>query len=170
MFVYCGNNPVVYFDPLGNYYTALDIDDGGISKSSLYEFIGSGGNGTGSNSDIWDMFVQSMQDAASGLSMASGHKYTGNPEKHHILSNKHSKYTPQYQEILERNDMMLNQRENIVELTGHHGRHSNAYHDLMLNALITVEEISCGNQEEFYKGFMLIVDFVKENPWLPYAK
>ena len=66
--------------------------------------------------------------------------------------------------------MSLNSRENIIELQGHHGRHTNAYHELMLDSLAEVDSIAAGNVEVFYEGIMIIVDFIRENPWITYAR
>ena len=114
--------------------------------------------------------MRSLQCAADGLSMAAGSRKIYKTENHHVFSNKHSRYTPQYKEIMERNNMTLTQKENIIALEGHSGRHTTAYHEFMLNALINLDSLSGGNASVFYEGFMLIVRFLMDNSWLPYAK
>lgn len=66
--------------------------------------------------------------------------------------------------------MSLENSMNVVPLKGHSGRHTTAYHDFMLSNLRELDAIAMGNQDVFKKGFFLIVDFLVENPWLPYAK
>ena len=131
---------------------------GGLSIAS------SGGSST------WELFLQSLKDAASGLTMAAGHNSFTGTERHHIFSNKNKKYTPQYKEIADRYNYSLSQQENIVALEGHHGRHSNAYHNYMLQCLKALDIYAAGDSAEFLRGIAAIADLIIEKPWIPYAK
>ena len=102
--------------------------------------------------------------------MATGRRNNPSSERHHALSNKHKSYTPQYQEITDRYNMSLDAKENIVELQGHRGRHTNAYHYFMLEALTNLDSIANGNTDTFYEGFRIIIQFLVDNDWLPYAR
>ena len=141
---------------------SFDCDDetNELSNNDINDWTGGG----------WESFSQTLHHAARGLNMAMGNKNPMYTEYHHIFSNKNKTYSPQYQEILDRYNMSLDSQENIVELGGHRGRHTNAYHDFMLNALIGADQIAQGNLDEFDIGFMIIVDFLLTHQGLPYAK
>ena len=162
MFAYCNNNPVIYLDRDGMALELVDLDP----ENDLYEQdIGPTGAG-----GQWSSFTSTLKSAAKGLNMAMGVKDTSRTEKHHVASNKNQRYTPQYKEIFDRYNMLLNAKENIVPLEGHSGRHTNAYHNFIFTSLCELDAIAKGNSQVFYEGFMVIVDFLRENPWLPYAK
>lgn len=141
---------------------SFDCDDENddLSNNNINDWAGGG----------WDGFRQSLNHAARGLNMAMGNKNPLYTEYHHVFSNKNKTYSPQYQEILDRYNMSLDNQDNIVELGGHRGRHTNAYHNFMLDALIAADKIAQGNPEEFYKGFIIIIDFLLGHPGLPYAR
>ena len=163
MFAYCRNNPVCRIDVSGTADANAYNNDGEVMSSDEWEDRDGGGG-------FWDSFVQSMQDAANGLNMAMGGRHFTSSERHHVLSNKHKTYTPQYKEVTDRYNMELSMKENIVELQGHSGRHTNAYHNFMLSSLNNLDAIANGNIPRFNEGFLLIVDFLKNNPGLPYAR
>ena len=160
MFVYCRNNSVSRKDVAGTMSFDCADDTNDLSNNDINDWSGGG----------WEGFRQSLHHAARGLNMAMGNKNPMYTEYHHIFSNKNKTYSPQYQEILDRYNMSLDSQENIVELGGHRGRHTNVYHDFMLNALIGADQIAQGNLDEFYIGFMIIVDFLLTHQGLPYAK
>lgn len=165
MFAYCRNNAVSRIDITGTADAAHYRDDGRIFSSDDL-----GKHGGGGSSGMWDAFWQSMQDATKGLSMAVGGRNALSSERHHILSDKHKTYTPQYKEIADQYNMSLNSIENIVILQGHHGRHTNVYHNFMLGTIISLDIIANRNPEIFREGFAVIAAFLKENPGLPYAR
>ena len=154
--------PAIYLDRDGRSLDQVDFD----SREDLDE-QDIGPTGAGSQ---WSMFTSTMRSAVKGLNMAMGMKNTSSTEKHHAASNKNKTYTPQFKEIFDRYNMSLNAEENIIPLEGHSGRHTNAYHNFILMSLSELDAIARGNSQLFYEGFMLIVDFVRDNPWLPYAK
>ena len=162
MFAYCNNNPVIHLDRDGRSLDHVDFD----SRDDLDEQdIGPTGAG-----GQWASFTSTLRCAAKGLNMAMGVKDTSKTEKHHIASNKNQKYTPQFKEITDRYNMSLNAKENIISLEGHSGRHTNAYHNFVLISLRELDAIADQNCQVFYEGFKVLVEFIRENPWLPYAK
>ena len=166
MFAYCRNNPVSRKDPTGmlEECTKDSSDDNNPLNDMGGVYHGGAGGG------IWRAFMRTLQSAADGLKMASGQKITTVSENHHIFSDKNKTYTPQYKEIAERYDMSLNSQENMLYLQGHKGRHTNAYHDLMLTTLKNLDLIANGNPSIFYEGMAIIKAFIELNPALPYAK
>lgn len=88
-------------------------------------------------------------------------------ENHHILSNKHSFFTPQFESIVNRFGLKLSESWNIIPLEDHHGRHTNAYHQYVLEEIIRIAE-SSSNAAAFLKGFQIVVDALNNNPHLPY--
>ena len=111
-----------------------------------------------------------MQSAADGLNMAIGQRNMSHVEQHHLLSNKHQIYTPQYKEITDRYGYRLDHSSNIVSLSGHQGRHTNAYHDFMYLSITELDNIAAGSPTLFVDGMIKIGQFVSDHPWLPYAK
>ena len=165
MFAYCRNCPASRIDTAGLADAdCFDTDGAPLSSDELEDRKGGGGSG------FWSTFWQSMEDATSGLSMAMGGRNNLSSERHHVLSNKNKTYTPQYKEITDRYDMKLSASENIVELQGHRGRHTNAYHDFMLGSLKELDAIAKGNKAVFYDGFKVMVAFLLEHESLPYAR
>ena len=162
-FAYCLNQPVDLSDPTG-FASPHDFDDD-LDHDSPYTDSLAGGGG-----DFWGSFRRNLQAAADGLNMAMGKRNLPSLEKHHLFSNKNRKYTPQYEEIVKRYDMSLNSVDNIVVLEGHKGRHTNAYHEYMLDMLTELDSIADGRIELFYEGFDILKEFILDNPWLPYAK
>ena len=130
---------------------------------------GGGSNHGGGNSAL-SIFKQSLQDAASGLTMATGSKVYIGTERHHIFSDKSQKYTPQYKEITDKYEFKLNQEENIIDLENHKGRHTNAYHEFMLEGLAALDNYAGGDRTRFLEGMLVIAGFLSENKWLPYAR
>lgn len=62
----------------------------------------------------------------------------GNPvETHHIASDKSIKsgYTKKYKEIFDNANMSLSDPDNLIDLPNHHGRHTNAYKDAVLDKI-----------------------------------
>ena len=72
--------------------------------------------------------------------------------------------------IMDRYDMAFDNQLNTVDLKGHRGRHTNAYHEFMLCTLISLDYMAAGSKELFYEGMKIIGDFILDNIGLPYAK
>ncbi len=166
MFAYCRNNPVCRKDASGTQDLSIFLDDGSdgdvdcspIDPDDVYQ----GG--------CWGSFRRALQDAADGLNMAMGQRNMSHTERHHVFSDKNKTYSPQYKEVADRYNYKLSQEENMVSLPGHKGRHTKAYHNLMLWSIYLLDCIACGDQEIFMEGIKVIGQFVEDNPWLPYAK
>ncbi len=173
LFVYCGNEPILRIDCSGTDSTKgddLDIADDQMENLEGGQGFFGGGSGGSWGGSSWASFMSTLRSAASGLSMVSGNRDFSYTERHHIFSDKNKTYTPQYREIMERYDMSLRSRENIVELPGHRGRHSIQYHKIMLSSLQELDIIADGDILAFHDGLQMIADFLKENWWIPYGK
>ena len=164
MFAYCRNNPVCRIDISG----AADADCYNNDPLDEEEILGMDGGGGPSS---WDLFLQCLDCASSGLSMAVVERRVhAGTERHHIVSDKHSKYTPQYKEITDRYNYSLSQQENIVDLENHKGRHTNAYHEFILTGLQAADEYAGGDSTKFIDCMHAIAKYVEDNSWLPYAR
>ena len=89
-------------------------------------------------------------------------------EKHHFLSNKNKKYTPQFEAITNKYGLDLNKSWNIRPLTGHRGRHTNAYHEYMLDQIRSIDAIANGDKAQFLSSFNKIIDLISNNPAMAY--
>ncbi len=90
-------------------------------------------------------------------------------EDHHILSNKNSKYTPQFEKIVSEYGLDLDDDWNIIELPNHHGRHTSAYHEYVLEQTKNIASNS-KTTDQFLAGFQTVVETIKKNPRMPYWK
>jgi hypothetical protein len=124
------------------------------------------GGGGGS----WDIFLRTLQSAADGLSMAMGQRNYSKSQLHHVVPHSHKKYSPEHKEIADRYNYELASQENIISLNGHCGRHTKEYHDFISLGLNELDRIAIGSKSAFHEGMGIIKEFVKNNPWLPYAK
>ena len=168
LFAYCGNNPISRFDSSGA--SSEDFDGKPNNIMSDVPMLCGGGSSHGGGAGALSIFKQSLKDAASGLTMATGQKAFTGSEYHHIYSDKNKVYTPQYREITDRYHFSLNQQENIVELENHRGRHTNVYHDFMLETLISLDKYAGGDSTRFLEGISVITEFLTEYTWIPYAR
>lgn len=165
MYNYCWSNPVVLSDSAGmDPLTQTIVDDS--TPWDDHEHYGCGGGGGGG----WGAFIRTMQSAANGLTMPMGRTNMALTERHHLYSNKNKTYTPKFKAITDKYGVSLNGSDNIVLLPGHKGRHTNAYHELMLLSLEQIDAIAAGNVAVFLEGLGIMRDFLKDNPWLPYGK
>ena len=173
LFAYCGDNPVNRIDTSGTESERLDdldLDDDEVTER------GGGGQGNrghyrgghGSSCGTWSSFRSTMQAAAGGLQMASG-SHQGF-ERHHFLSNKNTTYTPQYKEVTDRYNAELDQSWNTEYMYHHQGRHTNAYHNFMLQMLYEVDYVAQGDPMLFAEGFSILKDFIIANDWVLYAR
>ena len=167
MFAYCLNNPVSRIDISGAASISVTTGEELPWNDMLSDNLGSGGGAGGS---FYNCFRSTLQSAANGLNMAVGQRNMSVSEKHHIFSDKSKVYTPQYKEIMDRYDMAFDNQLNTVDLKGHRGRHTNAYHEFMLCTLISLDYLAAGSKELFYEGMRIIGDFILDNIGLPYAR
>ena len=164
MFAYCRNNPVRRIDIAGNTdHDCLDTDP--LDEENLLK-DSQGGGGPSS----WSIFLQSLDDATSGLTMPTNRKIYSGSERHHIISDKSNTYKPQYKEVTDRYNYSLHQRENIIPLENHKGRHTNAYHNFILTGLYALDRYADGDPTLFICGMEAIAEYIREKPWLPYAR
>lgn len=84
-------------------------------------------------------------------------------QTHHFLTNKNSKYTHQFEEVVEKYDLKLDGAWN-KELMPHRGRHPNDYHDYMLNSIREIDNMASGNQSVFLSGFSDLKKEIINNP------
>ena len=169
MFAYCRNNPVIRSDDTGTNPLERILDDDNTTPWNDYENISRCPGGSGGST--WGAFLRTLRGAAHGLTMPMNRTNMARMENHHILSNKNSTYTPQFTKIVyDKYGIPLNDPANIVSLPGHKGRHTNAYHDIMLWSLEELDFIANGNVDIFLEGFGIMREFLKENAWLPYGK
>ena len=70
---------------------------------------------------------------------------------------------------MDRYNYDLDHGYNTIELSGHRGRHTNYYHDTMLQALKELDAIADGDLLKFLEGMKAIYDCIEVFPYLPYA-
>ena len=166
LFLYCANDPIGRIDITGTDSDKADEDQ--FTDEDAKKLGGGGGSGGHRGGNTWSAFKATMSSAARGLQMAAG----AHPgfERHHFLSNKNSTYTPQYEEVTDRYYAELDQSWNTEYMSGHRGRHTNAYHNFMLQMLCEIDNVAQGDPRLFYEGFSILKDYVLQNPWITYAK
>lgn len=162
MFAYCRNNPVSRIDIAGTADLSYTSDDDGNPFNDFGPASGGGGGG-----GTWDVFMRTMQSAANGLNMACGARE--GVQKHHLLSNKNSKYKPKFRKVTDNYKLSLDGDWNTVIMENHRGRHTNAYHEFMLDMVYFIDNVAQGSQGLFLEGFQLLADFVVQNNWIPYG-
>ena len=168
LFAYCGNSPIFRIDISGK--DSGKIDDADLADDEIQERGGNVSVGRYSGGGLMESFRVTLSNAAKGLEMAAGSGNTLVTQKHHMLSNKNKTYTPQYKEIADRYNMSLSSKENIVEVPGHRGRHTNGYHNFMLYSIRELDIIAQGDIAIFKEGFSTIIDFLLSNTGLLYAR
>ena len=165
MFAYCRNNPVCRVDISGT--TDADYMD----TDPLDDMFGQKDSQGGSGPSSWDLFLQCLDCASSGLRMAAGDRRVhAGTERHHVVSDKSKIYTPQYKEITDRYNYSLSQQENIIDLGNHKGRHTNAYHEFILTGLKAADVYAGSDSAKFTEAMLTIAKYIENNPWLPYAR
>ena len=178
MFAYCRNEPVFRKDAYGTEDVCVEIydEDTDLLDELMAKPSGSGSGGgwegagkTGGYGGTWDAFRSSLQDALNGLKMASG-RDTSIVQSHHLISNKHNTKINEYQKIISKYEYSLNDKSNLVNLRGHRGRHTNAYHDFIDTAITELDSIAAGDSDIFKEGMVELGNFILEYPWIPYAK
>lgn len=73
-------------------------------------------------------------------------------EKHHFLTNKNKKWTPEFKKVTDKYNLDLNGKWNIQEMA-HRGRHATEYHKAMLEQVQQIDKIANGNKDIFLKLF-----------------
>ncbi|MCW6654494.1 AHH domain-containing protein [Aerococcaceae bacterium NML201296] len=91
-------------------------------------------------------------------------------EMHHYATNKNKTYTPDMKKITDKYGLDLDDMWN-KELLPHKGRHPNAYHDMVLEAMNNADSVAKGNQKLFLELFEKSVkQKVRENPEILYKE
>lgn len=88
-------------------------------------------------------------------------------QKHHYLTNKHRKITPQIEKITKKYNLDLNGKWNIETLP-HAGRHATQYHKYMLKAIDGIDEVAQGSQASFLSKFEAVKSIIRQNPGMLY--
>lgn len=90
---------------------------------------------------------------------------------HHFATNKNEEYTKQFEEILKAYEgLSLEDSWNMDYVDPHIGRHSNEYHEFVLEQMRNIAEDADGDVEKFKKLFKKrVVDVVQNNPGMLYA-
>ena len=165
MFAYCRNNPVNRKDASGTEdVCATDFNQDNNPLNDL------GNPSGGSSGGIWESFTRTLKYAADGLEQASGQRDLTHKENHHVISNKHSTKDIECKEIAERYNYSLDHQSNQVQLRGHRGRHTNAYHDFITVAIKELDIIAAESLDTFIEGMQVLGKFIEKNWWIPYAR
>jgi len=86
---------------------------------------------------------------------------------HHFLSNKNSTYTPLFENITNKYNLNLDADWNKAMLP-HQGRHTNMYHDYMLEELKQIDRIANGDSIIFLREFEQLKQIIIDNPDMLY--
>lgn len=84
-------------------------------------------------------------------------------QKHHFLTNKNSSYTSQFEDVVGKYGLNLDESWNI-ELMPHRGRHPNAYHEYMLENIKRIDNYAQGNTSAFLNKFTDLKKEIINNP------
>ena len=85
-------------------------------------------------------------------------------QKHHWLTDKHKKYTPDIKKITDKYRLDLNGAWN-KEYMPHRGRHPNRYHEFVYDSIEEIDKIANGNKNQFLKLLEKhIKDPIRKNP------
>ena|GEM_PF-1635723 len=115
--------------------------------------------------DQTDEVALALAKNTDGISNSLARNSDKVPKKqvHHFLSNKNSKYTPQFETITKKYKLNLDDDWNKA-LMPHSGRHPNAYHEYMLDNLKTIDGIANGNVDIFLEEFDVVKQTVINCP------
>ena len=89
-------------------------------------------------------------------------------QNHHFLSNKNKTYTPKFKEVTNKYNLNLNGKWNVQNLENHIGRHTNNYHEYMLQQIQSFDKIANGNKDVFMSLFDGLKDVISANQWMMY--
>ena len=91
-------------------------------------------------------------------------------QRHHYATNKNKTYTKEFQKIIGRYDLNLDDDWNI-DVLPHQGRHPNAYHKFILNEMKQIHGIANGNRELFLNLFESRIKMtIRKHPDMLYSK
>ena len=89
-------------------------------------------------------------------------------QTHHYATDKNKTYTQQFSSIAQRYGLNLDGEWNKDALP-HSGRHSNEYHEFVLDSMLQADEIANGDVDVFLEMYKAMVkDIVKDNPEMLY--
>jgi len=148
------NNPApsdASLDPANNRFDTMEVDSRNGFKEYSYEPLPQGS---------W------TNQGASTMGVPDSPKPN---QVHHFLSDKNSTYTSQFENILKKYDLSLDDDWN-KELLPHQGRHPNAYHDFVLEQMQAADDVALGNEDIFLDLFQENVkNPVIDNPDMLYS-
>ena len=84
---------------------------------------------------------------------------TGKAQRHHIISPKNKKFVDKFKPITDKYGLDLEGDWNKINISTeyHKGRHTNVYHEKILNSLRDIDKLSNGNRSKFIYYFNLRV-------------
>ena len=148
------NNPApsdASLDPANNRFDAMEVESRNGFKEYSYEPLPQGS---------W------TNQGASTMGVPDSQKPN---QVHHFLSDKNSTYTSQFEDILKKYDLSLDDDWN-KELLPHQGRHPNAYHDFVLEQMQAADDVALGDEDIFLDLFQENVkNPVIDNPDMLYS-
>ena len=89
-------------------------------------------------------------------------------QRHHMLSNKNKRFTPQFEYYTNQYGLKLSQRWNVRTMYNHLGRHTNAYHEFMLQKLESIDAAAAGDVNKFLALFGELADYVESHSHILY--
>jgi len=90
-------------------------------------------------------------------------------QDHHVFTNKHSKYTSQFEETTSKYGLSLDDDWNIIpNMTNHSGRHTHAYHDDMLDRVSLIDNTANGDKTIFLNMMEVLKTDLINDPSLMY--
>ena len=84
-------------------------------------------------------------------------------EKHHMLSNKNKKWTPEFKKVTDKYGLDLKGDWNIQEMA-HRGRHATEYHQYMLKKLNDIDKVANGDVNIFRSLFDNVKKIIEKTP------
>lgn len=96
------------------------------------------------------------------------HNSCSSVQKHHMLTNKNSNYTPRFQEVTDKYGLSLNGKWNIQNVGNHMGRHTSAYHEFMLKQITSIDVVARGDIDRFLFFFDKLSTYVVNHPEVLY--
>ena len=89
---------------------------------------------------------------------------------HHYATNKNAKYTPEFERILAKYNLKLDDDWN-KEALPHQGKHPLAYHEDVYQKMLEIDKLAQGNVDLFLEYFEVMVkDPIRKNPDMLYSK
>ena len=87
-----------------------------------------------------------------------------------MIPYNNSKYSDGYRESLKPYGFSLTNKQNIIVLENHCGRHTEGYHKFIEGSIDAIDIYANGDLGLFDIAFAYLKDFISKNPWLPYAR